>query len=220
MTIITENIWLKSINKQRNSKESIIKEEISSIEYKIINSSILVKLIKFIYKYIYVHVAIILILFFMKIIRGPTTLIALISLLVIKKLNLQKKAENRALHRAKRSTGKLQKRLSELNDELNNISKWYYDELDKRCIDWSTYPPDWSIRKYKVLKRDGHCCQKCGWPKGFKRRRRELHIHHIIPVAKGGTHNIENLITLCNICHSKVDFTHAWVRKVKGKRYG
>ena len=32
----------------------------------------------------------------------------------------------------------------------------------------------------------------------------ELHIHHIIPLAKGGNNVITNLVRLCSGCHSKV----------------
>lgn len=29
-------------------------------------------------------------------------------------------------------------------------------------------------------------------------------VHHIIPLSKGGTHNDENLMSLCKRCHSKI----------------
>lgn len=29
-------------------------------------------------------------------------------------------------------------------------------------------------------------------------------VHHILPLAEGGTHDINNLISLCQSCHSKV----------------
>lgn len=46
-----------------------------------------------------------------------------------------------------------------------------------------------------VLDRDGHRCSYCG-------STYDLTIDHIIPVAKGGTSNIENLRTLCSYCNT------------------
>jgi HNH endonuclease len=46
-----------------------------------------------------------------------------------------------------------------------------------------------------VLDRDGHRCSYCG-------STYNLSIDHIIPVAKGGTSNIENLCTLCSYCNT------------------
>jgi transcription elongation factor Elf1 len=48
-----------------------------------------------------------------------------------------------------------------------------------------------------VLSRDGHRCQVTGCPS-----RLELHIHHKNPVAKGGAHAPENLISLCDFHHA------------------
>jgi 5-methylcytosine-specific restriction endonuclease McrA len=44
-------------------------------------------------------------------------------------------------------------------------------------------------------------CVVCGWepPRRFSRL---LHVHHIVPVAAGGTHERENLILLCPNHHS------------------
>jgi hypothetical protein len=69
-----------------------------------------------------------------------------------------------------------------------------------------TIPP--AVRR-KVLERDGHCCQTpgCG---------RELFtvIHHIEPVALGGTDDPHKLITLCWNCH---DLVHQGTLTVKGE---
>lgn len=52
-----------------------------------------------------------------------------------------------------------------------------------------------------AIKRDQYRCQYC--------RRRDdgyidLHVHHIRPVSNGGTHDLDNLVTLCNNCHNRV----------------
>jgi len=55
----------------------------------------------------------------------------------------------------------------------------------------------WNTREY-VLYRDGHKCQLC---KG-KSKDKILNVHHIVFRSHGGTDKPNNLITLCNSCHS------------------
>jgi len=55
----------------------------------------------------------------------------------------------------------------------------------------------WNTREY-VLYRDGHTCQLC---KG-KSKDKILNVHHIVYRSHGGTDKPNNLITLCNTCHS------------------
>lgn len=55
----------------------------------------------------------------------------------------------------------------------------------------------WNTREY-VLYRDGHTCQLC---KG-KSKDKILNVHHIVFRSHGGTDKPNNLITLCNTCHS------------------
>lgn len=52
--------------------------------------------------------------------------------------------------------------------------------------------------RYQVMRRDGFRCQLCGATQadGVK-----LHVDHIIPISKGGTSDIDNLRTLCEICN-------------------
>lgn len=49
------------------------------------------------------------------------------------------------------------------------------------------------LRK-EVLCRDGNRCVKCG-------NTQRLEVDHILNVARGGTHNLDNLQTLCHHCH-------------------
>lgn len=49
----------------------------------------------------------------------------------------------------------------------------------------------------EVLKRDAWCCQFCGG-------RTNLHVHHVEWRSHLGRDQIENLITLCASCHSKL----------------
>ncbi len=52
--------------------------------------------------------------------------------------------------------------------------------------------------KAYVLTRDNYTCQCCKTKKGT------LHVHHIIYRSKGGSDEIENLITLCEYCHKNL----------------
>lgn len=54
--------------------------------------------------------------------------------------------------------------------------------------------------RVKIFKRDHYRCQMCGRSpaatKGI-----ELHVDHIVPIAKGGANTPDNLQTLCNECN-------------------
>ncbi len=53
------------------------------------------------------------------------------------------------------------------------------------------------VRK-KVLERDNFTCQKCGFQ---DKTIQNIEIHHIKPKIFGSDDNLDNLITLCSICH-------------------
>jgi len=59
-----------------------------------------------------------------------------------------------------------------------------------------------------VLERDGFTCKKCGWNKdnnnAADRYRNFLELHHIKHFSDSGENTLENLITLCNMCHDDV----------------
>lgn len=57
------------------------------------------------------------------------------------------------------------------------------------------YPDDWDAIREMVYERDDYECANCG------RSDVELHCHHIVPIHKGGTHNLSNLKTVCRPCH-------------------
>lgn len=69
-------------------------------------------------------------------------------------------------------------------------------------VNYNGYPPDWHWRKEDVKKRDNYTCANCGWPDGVKSKRRNLHVHHRVPLSRGGNNALTNLITLCHMCHN------------------
>jgi len=64
-------------------------------------------------------------------------------------------------------------------------------------------PSDWDSRRKTVYQRDNHTCQNCG-AQGEKHSQVEIHAHHIVPKARGGSHKTTNLISLCKECHNTV----------------
>lgn len=63
------------------------------------------------------------------------------------------------------------------------------------------YKPLTSETKQVVLKRDNYTCQKCL----KKSTGRKLDVHHKVAIRKGGTHNLDNLMTLCRTCHRLIE---------------
>lgn len=75
-------------------------------------------------------------------------------------------------------------------------------------------PTNWRSIRDERLRRDGYVCGNCGGTN-------ELHVHHIVPLEKGGTNNQDNLKTLCKYCHHSIHHkkklapTHASARKTE-----
>lgn len=61
---------------------------------------------------------------------------------------------------------------------------------------------NWKRIRRKVLKRDGYICQVAGCP---VRGGKNLTVHHILPRARGGGENLDNLITLCPRHHDEIE---------------
>jgi len=57
---------------------------------------------------------------------------------------------------------------------------------------------------WEVLERDNWKCRRCG------EEYRVLEVHHIIPKAKGGSDDPDNLITLCWPCHMRAHRERRW----------
>lgn len=68
------------------------------------------------------------------------------------------------------------------------------------------YGPNWARQSRKTRRRDSYTCQFCGLKQKFPR----LHVHHIVPLKQFNSdweaaNNLDNLITLCGPCHSRVE---------------
>ncbi len=50
--------------------------------------------------------------------------------------------------------------------------------------------------RLKALKRDNYTCCMCG-------KTDNLHVHHMLGIACGGSFMVDNLVTLCSSCHTK-----------------
>lgn len=52
--------------------------------------------------------------------------------------------------------------------------------------------------RFEVLQRDGYVCRYCGHGAPSV----VLHIDHVVPVAHGGTNELDNLVTACEACNN------------------
>lgn len=57
-----------------------------------------------------------------------------------------------------------------------------------------TQPTNWEAITRRILNRDGGICYLCGHP--------ATSADHVIPVARGGTHDDDNLAAICQPCHA------------------
>lgn len=58
------------------------------------------------------------------------------------------------------------------------------------------YPANWEELKQVVKKRDNYQCQPCK-----ESNPSYIHVHHILPLSRGGNNELANLITICEKCH-------------------
>lgn len=87
--------------------------------------------------------------------------------------------------------------ISKMQDKGETFNNQYIDYWKVGDISEKT--------REQVLKRDNYECQVC-------KRKDSLHLHHLIKRKDGGTHDAENLITLCASCHRHIetgDLEHA-----------
>lgn len=131
---------------------------------------------------------------------------------------LKSPLKNRVIARNKQNLLPYVQKADEAKILLQRINKNYAAAWESACKNFESYPPDWNDRREDVMLRDGYKCTECGYPDGFKRKSRDLHVHHITPLYKGGSNSLNNLTTLCHICHRNVDKRHSRIRKISKKK--
>lgn len=94
------------------------------------------------------------------------------------------------------SGGKWQRRNPE---KIKRLAKRFSRErIRENNPNWkggmSFYGVEWLEVKPVILKRDNRTCQICG-------KRKQLHVHHIIPFVESHDNGLDNLVTVCQRCH-------------------
>jgi len=91
----------------------------------------------------------------------------------------------------------------------------WLDNEEPQFRDYDGYPPDWRLRREEIMRRADFKCERCGTKVVWRRTRRShgsaANIHHVVPISKGGQHDLGNLKCLCVNCHS---FEHPGNRKL------
>ncbi|QQL43873.1 HNH endonuclease [Sulfuriroseicoccus oceanibius] len=80
---------------------------------------------------------------------------------------------------------------------LNREAQSFRDLIEYLYDYWPETPPDWEDRKRLLVDQLGNFCQKC------MKVNVEKHVHHTVPVSRGGSHRLDNLEYLCVRCHSQ-----------------
>jgi len=84
----------------------------------------------------------------------------------------------------------LQLSVTKKNPELRPVSPGLIDYGD------GGYPEDWEQISLQYRQKVGFICEGCG------AHARDGHVHHILPVSRGGDSSENNLLFLCKQCHS------------------
>lgn len=80
----------------------------------------------------------------------------------------------------------------------------YVLELDRQAPAHDRHISD-AVRRH-AMQRDSYTCRNCGWSHDLWNSSdpRFLELHHQIHHADGGSNELENLVTLCNVCHDQL----------------
>jgi len=73
------------------------------------------------------------------------------------------------------------------------------------------YTENWDVIRKRVYQRDGYRCVMCG-------KKGKLHAHHIIPVRISKDNSLNNLVSVCNKCHRKLEEVGFKILKEGGHR--
>ena len=82
----------------------------------------------------------------------------------------------------------------------------------KRGVDYrKRYDGDWPLVSRRFLLAHPFC-EECS---RFGKLTRATEVHHVLPVADGGTNDERNLMALCKSCHSRITMTAAQAKRTK-----
>lgn len=125
--------------------------------------------------------------------------------------------------------------------QRRNREERQLEDAEHRRLEWENetepqnrrtrgYPPDWQTRRTSVFFRENGRCQSCGARAGRCPTTREsrwrhpkpkvvgAHVHHRLPIRKGGTHALDNLELLCDSCHLAKHPQNTGLRLATGRR--
>jgi 5-methylcytosine-specific restriction protein A len=90
-------------------------------------------------------------------------------------------------------------------DELEFVAKYALKEGGRREVVSEVFEHDQIVSEY-AKRRAAGTCQLCGAPAPFSDRHGDpfLEIHHLVPLAEGGTDTVENVAALCPNCHRRM----------------
>ena len=88
----------------------------------------------------------------------------------------------------------------------SNQREWKRDHYGMTHKKFNAWNREYSKVRPLVLKRDKNTCQICkGKSDKLFRRKFQIIVHHITKVIDGGTNEINNLVTLCQLCNIAID---------------
>lgn len=91
---------------------------------------------------------------------------------------------------------------------LNDLpSCSYYEPKSYRRSSWDNYPSNWKSLREQALLKANYQCARC------RETEQELHVHHIIPISQGGSHDLSNLEVLCASCHFEEHPGNPWIKR-------
>lgn len=78
------------------------------------------------------------------------------------------------------------------------------------------HSPEWATARAAALGRDGNRCTVARLIGGECHA--TLDVHHIVPVAEGGSHDLDNLITACHAHHPMLERLRRFLLREPARR--
>lgn len=98
-----------------------------------------------------------------------------------------------------------------ISKEFSRLKRKWNEETEEEWLEKTEpkyrylhdYPPDWYKRQRYIIKKYDNKCAECGSKHQSYHGHIIFHVHHIVPLKKGGDNSFENLTYLCEYCHAK-----------------